>query len=149
MGARGMNRDESWWRAWFLGMAEYVATASKDPSTKVGAVIVDEDRVVRGIGYNGFPRDIRDLPERLADRAVKYKYTVHAEANAILNSSGVRGCALITTMHPCSACATLIIQAGITTVLCRPPIERWSDDAALAAAMFAEAGVDLHIEVAP
>jgi dCMP deaminase len=144
-----MNRDGTWWRSWFLGMADYVATASKDPSTKVGAVIVDEHRVIRGIGYNGFPRGVRDSDARLNDRAVKYKYVVHAEANAILNCSGSRGCTLIATMHPCSACATLIIQAGIAAVFCRPPIARWSEDAALAAAMLVEAGVNLIVEELP
>ncbi len=132
------------WHQWFLGMADYVATASKDPSTKVGAVIIDGNRIVRGMGYNGFPRGVRDEPERYANRAEKYKRVVHAEANALLNSHGsLRGCTLYATMHPCSACAALIIQAGITSVVCRPTIERWREDAEFAISMFNEA--DVHV----
>ncbi len=141
-----MKRDPEFWRRWFLGMADHVATASKDPSTKVGAVIADDNRVIRGVGYNGFPRGVADNPDRYADRATKYKYVVHAEANAILNSTGARGCTLYCTLHPCSACASLIIQAGIKLVVCRPTIARWADDAAFTLAMLAEAGIELAIE---
>jgi len=130
-----------------MGLARYVATASKDPSTQVGAVVIDKNRIVRGVGYNGFPRGVDDSAHRLAEREVKYKFVVHAEANAILNSRGdVRGCTLITTMHPCSECAKLIIQAGIISVACPSPVERWQDDAKLARTMLSEAGVGLHEE---
>ncbi len=140
-----MTRDPSFWRQWFMGMADHVALASKDPSTKVGAVIADERRVIRGVGYNGFPRGVADDAHRYDDRATKYKYVVYAEANAILNSTGARGCTLYATLHPCSACASLIIQAGIRIVVCRPTIARWADDALFTQAMLVEAGVELVI----
>jgi dCMP deaminase len=121
-----------------------VAGWSKDPSTKVGAVIVDPRRVVRGMGYNGFPRGVCDTPERYADRPTKYKLVVHAEANAILNATGdVRGCVLYCTWHPCSACAALIAQAGIAEVRCPAPDPRWAEDGAFARMILDEAGVDV------
>ncbi|NCA14162.1 MAG: hypothetical protein EBS89_08535, partial [Proteobacteria bacterium] len=72
------------WDRWFLGLAHYVSTASKDPSTKVGAVIVDAERRVVSVGYNGLPRGVEDSEERLHNREVKYKMIIHAERNAIL-----------------------------------------------------------------
>lgn len=140
-----MTHDVGFWQTWFLGMARHVATASKDPSTQVGAVIADEQRRVSGIGYNGFARKVADHPDRLTTREVKYKYTVHAEVNAILNSrTAVDGCTIYCTLHPCSACASLIVQAGITKVVCPPQtIERWAEDAKIAAEILTEGGVKL------
>jgi dCMP deaminase len=130
------------WDERFAALALHVAQWSKDPSTKVGAVIVDSLRVVRGVGYNGFPRGVKDLPERYLDRPTKYKLVVHAEANALLNSSGgVRGCTLYCTWHPCSACAALIVQAGIAEIHCPAPDPRWAEDAMFARMIFGEAGV--------
>jgi dCMP deaminase len=134
------------WQEWFMGLARYVATASKDPSTQVGAVITEPNRIIRGMGYNGFPRGVIDTRDRLTDREKKYKYVVHAEANALCNSRGdVEGCTMYCTLHPCAACAGLIIQAGIQTVYCTPHNERWAEDATVAKTMFEEAGVDLVV----
>jgi len=133
------------WHQRFEQMAELVASWSKDPSTKVGAVVVDDRKIIRGIGFNGFPRGVDDCVERYEDRALKYKYIVHAEPNAILNANGsLLGCTLYCTLHPCSACAALIIQAGITTVICPSEVNpRWAEDQKLAAQMFTEARVQL------
>lgn len=133
------------WGNRFMQLAELVASWSKDPSTRVGAVIVDDNKIVRGLGFNGFPRGVRDEPERYACREIKYKLIVHAEPNALLNANGnIRGCTLYCTKHPCSACAALVIQAGIRAVVCPDGgDERWAEDQTLARNMFAEADVDM------
>ena len=100
------------WNQRFLNLAKHVSSWSKDPSTKVGAVIADpETKIVVGMGYNGFPRFVDDTEERYNDRPTKYKFVVHAELNAILNSNkSVRGCEIYiypTLMKPncCPECA--------------------------------------------
>jgi dCMP deaminase len=118
--------SEKWDRR-FLKLAELVASWSKDPSTRVGAVIVDDLRLVRGLGYNGFPRGIED-DNRLKEKETKYPLVVHAEANAILNSNGsVRGCGLYSTQIPCHECCKLIIQAGIRWVAFPSNAKRWEE----------------------
>lgn len=138
------------WDSRFLELAEHVAGWSKDPSTKVGAVIVDGKRRVRGLGYNGFPRGVVDAPERYEDRQLKYPRVVHAEANAILNSVGsVEGCTLyVAPLPPCAECAKLIIQAGIRRAVFDDPNvtefknRPWGESAVIALEMFKEAGVE-------
>ncbi len=105
------------WR--FLRLADHIAQWSKDPSTKVGAVVVDTDRRVMGIGYNGFPRGVDDWPSRYDNREIKYDMIVHAEVNAILNAAGgVRGGTLYTTpLFSCVRCAGLVIQSGVCRVV--------------------------------
>lgn len=133
------------WDQRFMKLAQEVSTWSKDPSTWVGAVIVDEDRIVCGMGYNGFPRRVRDTKERYEDRATKYKMIVHAEVNAILNSpTGARDCTLYSTKFPCAQCAAMIIQAGVKAIVSPPGNDpRWEEEQKLARTMFAEAGIDL------
>lgn len=132
------------WYDYFMDMARVAATRSKDPSTKVGAIIVDDRRRVLSTGYNGFPRQVKDLPERYADKPTKYKLVVHAEANAILTAArDLRECSIFTTMFPCSECAKLIVQSGIRYV-CSPSPRTdgvWAEDAKWSHLMFAEAGV--------
>ncbi len=153
---RRMRRDEHVpttpipdWDTFFLGLAEYYSQRSKDPSTKVGAVIVDDWRRVVALGYNGFPRGIEDSEERLNDRDVKYEYMVHGEINAILNASGsVRGCTLYTfPFAPCAGCAPLVIQAGIRRVVTLSVTgelnDRWGESHRLAMRMFSEADVEV------
>lgn len=138
-----MSRGKVWWDKWFLGLANYISTASKDPSTKVGAVIVDDHRRVVGIGYNGFPRGVHDDKQRYDTREVKYELVVHAEANAILNAARTEGCTLYATFFPCPHCAALIIQAGIRHVVAlpSPSDERYRERRALSEQMLKEAGV--------
>ena len=84
------------WDLRFLEMARNAASWSKDPSTKVGAIIVDDDKRVISVGYNGFPKGVRD-DERLDDRQEKYKIIVHAERNALLfANSNVKNCHIYT-----------------------------------------------------
>ncbi|GFR52969.1 hypothetical protein Agub_g15650, partial [Astrephomene gubernaculifera] len=118
------------WDDYFMALAFLSAERSKDPNKQVGAVIVNCDNVILGIGYNGFPRgccdrqlpwakvavDSRGLPAPLG---TKYPYVVHAEANALLNknAASVSGARIYVTMFPCNECAKLLIQAGIREVV--------------------------------
>lgn len=135
----------------FVGIAHAVSQMSKDPSTKVGALIIAPGMEIRATGWNGFPRGVEDTQERLNDRPTKYLYVAHAEANAITNAarSGVStdGCSLlVTALHPCNDCAKLVIQAGIKKVYAPlPEIDgRWADSFEIAATMFREAGVTVE-----
>lgn len=110
------------WDDYFMNTALLSAERSKDPSTKVGAVVVNEDKRIIGIGYNGFPNGCsdEDFPwEREGDFLdTKYAYVVHAEENAILNStSGVKGASIFVSLFPCHECAKKIIQSGIKEVV--------------------------------
>jgi len=135
------------WQANFLGLAANVATWSQDPSTKVGAVIVDENNRVVSVGYNGFPKGIKD-DGRLNDRVLKYQMILHAETNAVLfANNSVRGCTIYTwPFMPCSNCASLLIQSGIKKVVSVPSTEkRWESNFNIAKGMFEEAGISLEI----
>jgi dCMP deaminase len=134
------------WDRRYLGLAQHVAAWSKDPSTKVGAVIVRPDRTVASVGFNGFPRGVRDLAERLNDREAKYAYIVHGEKNAIIHArERLDGYTLyVWPFMPCADCAGAMIQAGISRVVSIRSYEpRWAQSFAFTEAMFAEAGVEL------
>ena len=138
------------WDARMLDLAALIATWSKDPSTGVGAVIVDPQNRVVSMGYNGFPRAVDDSQEALLDRDEKLRRTIHAEDNALLFAQrDVTGCTIYTTHPPCARCAAKIIQAGIGRVVTPEAAEdfvaRWADDTASARAMFAEAGVRVDV----
>jgi len=136
-----MNND---WKLHFLELAIMISTRSKDPSAKVGAIIVDAERRIVGSGYNGFPRHVSDDPERYTNRETKLRMVVHAEVNAILNSTkSVRGCTLISTRAPCCACSGVIIQSGVDVVICpdQAANSKWNDDWMVAKQMLLEAGV--------
>lgn len=139
------------WDLRFLELAHHVATWSRDPSTKVGAVVVDDFQTVKGMGYNGFPRGVNDTPARYDDRETKYKFIVHAEVTALINAnSSVRGCTLYvwpTLMIPpsCPECCKSIIQHGIRRIVCYdvPTTGRWQDMAPISQTMLSEAGVTI------
>lgn len=148
-----MTINEKWDRR-FLALAEHVASWSKDPSTKVGAVLVGDDNIVVGLGYNGFARGVADTDERLQNRELKYKLVVHAEVNAILMAKDkAKGAKLY--VHPafdipciCHDCCKTAIQAGVSEVIGLNPspeylerAKRWGDSIALARQMCDEAGV--------
>lgn len=127
-------------------LAEHISTWSKDPNTKVGAVIADANAVIVGMGYNGFPRSVIDSEELYNDREAKYARVVHAELNAILNSTkSVQGCDLFVTLPPCNECAKVIIQAGIRSV------HHYQSDRInkVSMQMFDEAGVEVIIYESP
>lgn len=102
-----------------MSLAQLVSTWSKDPSTKVGAVIVDSKRRIVTACYNGLPRDMSDAPEILDDREMKYACTIHAEENAMLLAQrSLEGCTLyVSALPPCGPCAAKILQVGIQRVV--------------------------------
>ena len=133
------------WDLRFLEMARNAAGWSKDPSTKVGAIIVDDDKRVISVGYNGFPKGVTD-DERLDDREEKYKMIVHAERNALLFANkDVKNCSIYTyPFMPCSVCAGMIIQAGIKRVVTvKNNNVRWQKDFVVSRQMFKESEIDL------
>ena len=121
------------WDTRFMKLAREIAGWSKDPSSKIGAVIVDDDRRILSTGYNGFPRGIEDTEERLHNKEEKYPRIVHAEANALLSAlySGVsvKGATLYVWGLPvCADCTKLVIQSGIKRVVITYPenaSEKW------------------------
>lgn len=144
-----IEHTQCWWDRWFLGLARYIATASKDPSSQVGCVVVGTEREVLSLGYNGLPRGVADTTERLKDRQLKYALVVHAEANAVANASrtgtSLIGSTLYCTMPLCSSCASLVIQAGIRRVVAAEVDvpKRWLDSVNRGSNLLAEAGVEL------
>ena len=137
------------WDYRFMEMARLVAGWSKDPSTKVGCVIVNPRRQVVSTGYNGFPRGVDDDPARYADRATKYLMVLHAEQNAVLQAGGdVRGGTAYVTHPPCAQCAATLIQAGIARIVESPPdtgmAARFLDSFAKSTLMLREAGVEVE-----
>uniref|UniRef100_A0A8C6PXA0 Deoxycytidylate deaminase n=1 Tax=Nothobranchius furzeri TaxID=105023 RepID=A0A8C6PXA0_NOTFU len=112
------------WPDYFMAVAFLSAQRSKDPSSQVGACIVNQENKIVGIGYNGMPNGCDDdqLPwSRSADDRLdtKYPYVCHAELNAIMNknSADVKGCTMYVALFPCNECAKLIIQAGLKEVI--------------------------------
>ncbi len=140
------------WIDHFYEMTMLISTRSKDPSTRVGALLVDHQRRIVGSGYNGFPRGVEDDPARYAERPLKLAMTVHAEVNAILNATRpARGCVMITMRGPCSACSGVIIQSGVEVVICPdlPANSKWADDWMIAKQMLGEAGVETQYAPLP
>ncbi len=137
------------WDRRFLELAKHISEYSKDPSTKVGAVIVDKQNRIISTGFNGFPKGVEDLEEDYANREIKYLKVVHAEANALMFArQDLTGCTIYTwPMMPCSTCGGLIIQSGIVRVvaptLSLEHAERWGKNMKITAQMFDEAGVEL------
>lgn len=132
------------WGEYLMGFAQHAALKSKDPSTKVGAVLTRERRVLC-TGFNGLPQGVKDLPARY-ERPRKYLLVAHAEANAISTAArhGIRveGCEMFVTHFPCSSCAKLIVQSGISKVVVGPGTTNMPQEEFDAAQdMFSEAGV--------
>ena len=118
----GPRKDVISWDECFMRMAKVIAERSKDPVTQTGAVIVNTDNVVVGMGYNGLPRGIDNnkFPwDREGDFLdTKYAYVAHSEENAIFNANNsVKGCKIYSTLYPCGDCAKSIIQTGIKEVV--------------------------------
>lgn len=136
------------WDNRFFDLAAHVATWSKDPSTQVGAVVVNDKRQVLGMGYNGFPRGVDDAAHRYNNRETKLMFVAHAERNALDNTfANVEGATLYSTLFPCTDCAKGIIQRGIKRVVTSEPSpdqhQRFNCD--ISAIMFKEAGVELNL----
>jgi len=139
--------SEKWDRR-FIDLALHISNWSKDPSTKVGCVVVGADREIRSTGFNGFPRGIEDSMERLEDREMKYPLICHAEENAIMHAARIgislKDCVAYVTWPPCTRCARSLIQAGVVEVVFPKDIEipeRWVEDFDRSLSMMKEAGV--------
>ena len=145
-------------KAWgdrYIHLAKEISTWSKDPSTQVGAVVIGNNGEVLSQGYNGFPRSIKDTPQRLKDREKKYNLVVHAEMNAIYNASlngvSLKGSTLYVYGLPiCNECAKGVIQVGIDKVIATRPADynkEWDESIKDAKALFKEAEVEYIIDV--
>lgn len=138
------------WAIRYIQLAKEISAWSKDPNTKVGAIIVGNKGQILAQGYNGFPRNIKDTAKRLNDREIKYKYVVHAEMNAIFNASysgvSLAGSTIYVYGLPiCHECAKGIIQVGIAKVVIEKQREdfklHWKESCDLAISMLREAGI--------
>ena len=139
------------WDQRFLDLAAHISGWSKDPSTKVGCVVVGEDREIRSTGFNGFPRGIADDSDRLSNREKKYPLICHAEENAIMHAARIglslKGCTAYVTWPPCTRCARSLIQAGVIEVVYPANSEvpeRWMPDFEMSTQMLAEAGLNIR-----
>ena len=144
------------WHEYFMGMAKYAATKSKDRSTKVGAVLVSDNNRVLGIGFNGFPRGVNDNVEVRHDRPLKYLITEHAERNCIYSAAchGVKtgGTKIYISGNglPCADCARAIIQSGVTEVITfmgkfEGKGSQWEESIKASEMMLQEAGIKLTL----
>lgn len=141
------------WDEYFCGMAMVVKQKSKDPSTKVGAIIVNTDNSILSTGFNGFPRGIDEVPAERWERPIKYSYVEHAERNAIYDAArrgiSVKGSRLYLAglgppTLPCIDCAKAIIQSGIVEVIGsahKDVPEQWIENFKFSKMLLAEAGV--------
>lgn len=155
-----MNKD---WDLFFMKMVYLIANKSKDTSTKIGAIIVNDNNQIIKIGYNGFPIGIDDSVEERFQRPLKYAYTAHAEANAIFfaarDGAKIEGCKLYTNALCCNECAKAVIQSGISEVIYHTPYyaawklqqsTQWSGHENITHTLFKEGNVvvrELNIQV--
>jgi dCMP deaminase len=141
------------WDLRFAALAETYSQWSKDPSTKIGAIFVNDKNIMLSAGWNGFPRGIRDDAASLDDRETKYKFMVHAEMNAIFNAchSGISldGSTLYVHGLPiCRECAKGVIQVGTRKVVCNwhgPLPDRWKESWQNSQVLLNEAGIETLI----
>lgn len=143
------------WDEFFMRHVYLAAIKSKDPSSKLGAILV-KDGMIISEGYNGFPRGVRDYLDRYTNREEKYKYVVHAEANSILNAArngiSTKKSIMYTNGIPCNECAKSIIQAGIVEIVIHDgwPMGKlngggkWDDAAKITSTMFDECGIKVR-----
>jgi len=143
-----MKREVLSWDEYFMALSHLAAMRSKDPSTQVGACIVNKENRVVGIGYNGMPSGCNDdefpWEREGAANETKYPYVVHAELNAILNSiHNLSGCRIYVSLFPCNECAKAIIQSGIKEIVYES--DKYADTDAVKASkrMLEAAGVKL------
>jgi dCMP deaminase len=116
------RKDYISWDDYFMGIATLSGMRSKDPNSQVGACIVNLENQIMGTGYNGFPRGCSDdkFPWKRSGNFLetKYPYVVHAEQNAIINSTGnLKDCKIYVGLHPCNECVKPIIQSGINEII--------------------------------
>lgn len=141
------------WDVRYLALAKSIATWSKDPGHKIGAVAVGDQGQILSTGYNGFPRKLGDWADRLEDRNTKLKYTIHAEMNCIYNASltgiSLKDASLYVYGLPCcSSCSLGIIQAGINKIVITSQSlsdsEFWTESWKFSKQAFEEAGLEIY-----
>lgn len=150
------------WDEWFIKIMYLVASKSKDPKTKIGAVLVRDRRII-STGYNGFCQGVNDNVSARWERPTKYSWVSHAERNSVYSAARTGIATLGTTMYtngtPCTDCAKAVIQAGVAKVIVHRPYEellygvgvknKWADHNAITLAMFNEAGVVVEVYEKP
>ena len=134
------------WDTRFLGLAAHISSWSKDPSSQVGAVITDGNRII-SVGYNGFAAGVKDSPERLENRHCKLNLTIHAEENAMIFAKrDLTDCTVYVTHPPCPRCASKLVQEEVKRIVFLTPsadfLSRWKDDIELSYQMYEEAGIE-------
>lgn len=156
-----MEHINTSWHKYFIDLLDPVSKKSKDPSTQVGAIIVDNKNRTLSTGFNGFPRGVNDdseqFPERY-ERPAKYKFTEHAERNAIYTAAShgipLEGCTIYIEWYPCTDCARAIIQSGIINVVIdgrqyeakkKHWDDRWKADMEVSVLMLTESSVGVYI----
>lgn len=143
--------DLNKWDLRFLANAKLIASYSKD-RTKIGAIIT-KDKHILSSGYNGFPASIEDSNERLTNRELKLKYTIHAEMNAILHAGkyGIKledATCYIYGLNPCQECAKHIVSSGIKRVVfsvrsSHNNSPEWNEQFSFVKELFKEANIEL------
>jgi len=140
------------WDKRFMELAHHISTWSKDKSRQVGAVIISDEKRVVSMGYNGFPSGINDTIEERHTRPAKYKWTEHAERNAIYNAGKygaiLKDTIMYVTLFPCTDCARAIIQAGVKKLITTEPNfydSKYGEDFRVSKEMLNEAGVEIII----
>ncbi len=138
------------WIHRFMALARHISTWSQDPSTKVGAVIVNDDKRVLSMGYNDLTMGLDDKHPKLRERPLKYKVTEHAERNACYSAArlgiSLMGTTIVSTLFPCSSCARAIVQSGIARLVAPEPDwdhERWGEDFRIASRILQKAGTTI------
>jgi dCMP deaminase len=141
------------WDVYFMRLSYEVATKSKDPSTKFGAVLVKNKRAI-SFGYNGLPPGVQDLPERLQP-PIKYKWITHAEKNAIACAArfgiGIESSSLYIFAMPCAQCASMLSTSGIIEVIIHRPASiifsknsKYGEDDDISKLIFKESNIKLR-----
>lgn len=138
------------WDDYFLGLARYVNTKSKD-ATKVGCVLVGPNNEIRSTGYNGFPRDVDYSASRM-ERPEKYYWMEHAERNAIYNAArmgtALDGCKAYVSWFTCMDCARGLVSSGVTEIVCEeePDFQhhKYGEDFRRASDLYREVGVKVR-----
>jgi len=149
------------WDKYFFDIIQVISTKSKDPSTKVAAIIVSPNNEIVSTGFNGFPRGVEDNPEVVPERYIretKYLYTSHAEQNSIFFAARrgipVEGCKIYVEFMPCAECMKAIIQSGIIEIVLngdsptfnnKALYERWRNHFECSKTMASEAKIQIRV----
>jgi dCMP deaminase len=139
------------WDSRFMRLAKEIGSWSKDNSRKVGCIVVGPSNEIRTTGFNGFPRRVEDAVADRHQRPAKYKWTEHAERNAIYNAARVgiplENCRMYLPWFPCMDCARAIVQSGIVELICIQPElsdPQWGADFIEVPKLLHEGGVQLR-----